>query len=73
MAASETPPGGAERAVDIAVVGGGPTGMLAALAAATAGWTTTLVAPEPGHDPRTSAVMMPALETLEALGVWEAA
>lgn len=60
----------AAAAVDIAVVGGGPTGGIAALAAADAGWRTALVAPATGNDPRTTAVMAPAVALLEALDVW---
>ncbi|GAB5376312.1 MAG: UbiH/UbiF family hydroxylase [Acuticoccus sp.] len=56
--------------VDVAVVGGGPTGAIAALAAADAGLRTALVAPMPEHDPRTTALMMPAVQLLERLGVW---
>ncbi|MEM0907587.1 MAG: FAD-dependent monooxygenase [Pseudomonadota bacterium] len=57
--------------VDVAVVGGGPTGGLAALAAAQAGWRTALIAPDAGHDPRTSALLMPAINGLAAFGIWE--
>ncbi|MEM9223476.1 MAG: FAD-dependent monooxygenase [Pseudomonadota bacterium] len=57
--------------VDIAVVGGGPSGMVTALCAAQSGWTTALVAPALAHDPRTTALLMPAVELLDALGVWK--
>lgn len=56
--------------VDVAVVGGGPTGAIAALAAAEAGWRTALVAPEVDRDPRTTALMLPAVAMLDDLGVW---
>lgn len=59
--------------VDIAVVGAGPVGSLAALAAASAGYRVVIVAPDRGHDPRTTALLMPSVELLEAHGVWEAA
>jgi len=59
--------------VDVAVVGGGPTGMVAALAAADAGLSVALIAPFVEHDPRTTALLMPSVELLEALGVWERA
>lgn len=56
--------------VDVAVVGGGPTGAIAALSAAEAGWRTALVAPRVDRDPRTTALMMPAIELLSELAVW---
>lgn len=56
--------------VDVAVVGGGPTGAIAALCAAEAGWRTALVAPAVDRDPRTTALMMPAIALLEELAVW---
>lgn len=56
--------------VEVAVVGGGPTGAIAALAAADAGWRTALVAPMADDDPRTTALMMPAVALLERLEVW---
>lgn len=60
-------------AVDIAVVGGGPTGMTAALAAAKAGWRVALIAPDGERDPRTTALLMPSIAVLAELGVWPAA
>ncbi|MBJ3774728.1 FAD-dependent monooxygenase [Acuticoccus mangrovi] len=65
MGASET------LVVDVAVVGGGPTGALAALVAAEAGWRVALVAPAPARDPRTTALLMPSVALLDRLGVWE--
>lgn len=63
--------GGACRVtVDVAVVGGGPTGMLAALAAADAGLTVALVAPPPAGDARTTALLGPSVTLLETLRVW---
>ncbi|MCF3932575.1 UbiH/UbiF family hydroxylase [Acuticoccus sp. M5D2P5] len=61
---------GQRATVDIAVVGGGPTGMIATLVAVEAGWPVALVAPALGNDPRTTALMMPAVELLERLDVW---
>ncbi len=55
---------------DIAVVGAGPTGLTAALGAAEAGWTVALVAPVAARDPRTTALLQPAIRHLTALGVW---
>ncbi|MEO1105601.1 MAG: FAD-dependent oxidoreductase, partial [Pseudomonadota bacterium] len=56
---------------DVAVVGGGPTGMIAAIGAADAGWSTVLIAPERKPDPRTTALLMPAIHMLQGLEVWD--
>jgi 2-octaprenyl-6-methoxyphenol hydroxylase len=56
--------------VDVAVVGGGPTGMTAALAAADAGLATALVAPFLDSDPRTTALLTPSVDLLDRLGAW---
>jgi 2-octaprenyl-6-methoxyphenol hydroxylase len=54
-----------------AVIGGGPAGLVAALALAHFGVPTVLVAPPPGRtDNRTTALMRPSVKALEALGVW---
>lgn len=55
---------------DIAVVGAGPTGLTAALGAAEAGWSVAVVAPVAARDPRTTALLQPAIAHLERLGVW---
>src|SRR5262249_50575170 len=78
--ASARPPVQAASAV---VIGGGPTGLVAALALAHFGVPTVLVAPAPslpspargggkggGTDNRTTALMRPSVKALEALGVW---
>jgi 2-octaprenyl-6-methoxyphenol hydroxylase len=58
---------------DVAVVGAGPIGAAAALAAARAGFRTALVAPPARFEPgRTAAVMEPSLAWLATLGVSEA-
>ncbi len=57
---------------DIAVVGGGLTGSLAALELARQGRSVALVAPRSGAtDGRTTALMKPSLEFLERLGLWD--
>ena len=64
-----------------AVIGGGPAGLVAALALAHFGVPTALVAPAPSLpspfppslpriDNRTTALMGPSVTALEALGVW---
>jgi 2-octaprenyl-6-methoxyphenol hydroxylase len=55
---------------DIAVVGGGPAGLLAAVALATAGVETVLVAPPAPEDVRTTALLVTSVMALEALAVW---
>jgi 2-octaprenyl-6-methoxyphenol hydroxylase len=57
--------------VSAAVIGGGPAGLVAALALAHFGVPTMLIAPRPGGvDNRTTALMAPSVKALEALGVW---
>ena len=54
-----------------AVIGGGPSGLVAALALAHFGVPTVLIAPRPDRiDNRTTALMGPSVKALEALGVW---
>lgn len=57
---------------DVAVVGGGPSGLTAALALASAGLDTILVAPPAPSDNRTTALLTSSIAALEALGVWDA-
>ncbi|TDH39513.1 UbiH/UbiF family hydroxylase [Pseudohoeflea suaedae] len=57
---------------DIAVVGGGLAGTMAALAAAAEGWSVAFIAPPPpGNDRRTTALMTESIEMLSRLGVWD--
>jgi 2-octaprenyl-6-methoxyphenol hydroxylase len=56
---------------EIAVVGGGPSGLVAALALASADVDTVLFAPPAPTDRRTTALLDGSVRTLEALGVWE--
>lgn len=67
---TEAAPETAAVAVDVAVVGGGPTGAMAALGAAEVGWSVALIAPVTDHDPRTTALLMPSVRFLAELGVW---
>ncbi|MEM9573947.1 MAG: UbiH/UbiF family hydroxylase, partial [Pseudomonadota bacterium] len=58
---------------DIVVVGGGPTGLCAALVAERRGFSVILLAPSGSHietDARTTALMVPAIAMLEELDVW---
>lgn len=57
---------------EVAVVGGGPAGLIAAVALAAAGAETVLIAPAPGPDRRTTALLGGSVKALTALGVWEA-
>ena len=55
---------------EVAVVGGGPAGLVAAIALATAGVDTLLVAPPAEPDHRTTALLAGSVTALETLGVW---
>ena len=57
---------------DIAIVGGGPSGRIAALALSRAGFSSVLVAPEANKaDGRTTALWQKSIGLLETIGVWE--
>jgi 2-octaprenyl-6-methoxyphenol hydroxylase len=56
---------------EVAVVGGGPAGLTAAVALAAAGIDTALVAPRTGADHRTTALLAGSVTALETLEVWE--
>lgn len=59
--------------VDVAVIGGGPAGLTAAVALAGAGIPTALVAAQrSGTDNRTTALFSSSVAALEAMGVWPA-
>src|ERR1700689_3179214 len=55
-----------------AVVGGGPAGLVGAIALATAGVDTLLIAPPAEPDHRTTALLAGSVTALETLGVWPA-
>jgi 2-octaprenyl-6-methoxyphenol hydroxylase len=62
---------GSKQPLDVAVVGGGPTGLTAAIALAAAGVDTALVSRRGEHpDNRTTALMAGSVRTLETLDVW---
>jgi len=56
----------------VAVVGGGPAGLMSAIALAAAGVDTLLVARQPPDDHRTTALLAGSVTALETLGVWPA-
>lgn len=57
--------------VEVAVVGGGPAGLTAAIAIASAGIETVLVARRPKPDHRTTALLSSSVTALDTLGVWD--
>jgi 2-octaprenyl-6-methoxyphenol hydroxylase len=60
------------RQVEVAVIGGGPAGLTAAIALAGAGVETVLVARPPDHgDNRTTALLASSVTALDTLGVWQ--
>jgi 2-octaprenyl-6-methoxyphenol hydroxylase len=56
--------------VEVAIVGGGPAGLTAAIALAEAGIETALIAQRPAADHRTTALLAGSVTALETLGVW---
>src|SRR3954469_13131037 len=65
LAMVETP-----RQVEVAVVGGGPAGLTAAIALAAAGVETALISTARRADNRTTALLSGSVAALEALEVW---
>lgn len=62
----------AQNSSEIAVAGGGPAGLVAALAIAQTGAALTLIAPKPQSDPRTTALLGSSVDILQNIGVWGA-
>jgi 2-octaprenyl-6-methoxyphenol hydroxylase len=58
--------------VEAAVVGAGPAGLTAAIALASAGIETALIARRPADDHRTTALLSSSVTALQTLGVWQA-
>ncbi len=58
--------------VQVAVVGGGPAGLTAAIALAQAGVDTALIAKAAPQDQRTTALLAGSVIALETLGAWQA-
>src|SRR5262245_54319492 len=61
---------GEEHEVEVAVVGGGPTGLTAAVALAASGIDTALISRTPPADNRTTELLSGSVAALEALDVW---
>jgi 2-octaprenyl-6-methoxyphenol hydroxylase len=62
-----------ERNFDVIIVGGGPAGLVAALALARHDARIALIAPRPAHpDRRTTALLGRSVDTLRNIGVWSA-
>jgi 2-octaprenyl-6-methoxyphenol hydroxylase len=57
---------------EVAVIGGGPAGLVSAIALALAGVETILIAPRPKDDHRTTALLTGSVTALATLGAWEA-
>jgi 2-octaprenyl-6-methoxyphenol hydroxylase len=57
---------------EVLVVGGGPTGLVSAIALAAAGVETVLMAPPSPDDHRTTALLVGSVTALSTLGVWRA-
>jgi 2-octaprenyl-6-methoxyphenol hydroxylase len=60
------------RSAEVAVIGGGPAGLVSAIALASAGIDTLIVAPSPQEDFRTTAFLAGSVRALATLGVWGA-
>ena len=59
-------------AAEVAVVGGGPAGLVCAIALAAAGVDTLSIAPAAAPDHRTTALLTSSVTALETLGAWPA-
>lgn len=57
---------------EVAVIGAGPAGLVSAIALATAGVGTLLIAPLAEADHRTTALLAGSVTALDTLGVWQA-
>ncbi len=60
------------RKSEVVVVGGGPAGLVSAVALKAAGAETLLIAPAAAPDHRTTALLASSVKALETLGVWQA-
>jgi 2-octaprenyl-6-methoxyphenol hydroxylase len=57
---------------EVAVIGGGPAGLMSAIALAAGGVDTMLIAPAAQPDHRTTALLAGSVTALETLSVWQA-
>ena len=57
---------------EVAVVGGGPAGLVSAIALKSAGVDAVLIAPQAENDQRTTALLASSVTALATLGCWEA-
>jgi 2-octaprenyl-6-methoxyphenol hydroxylase len=57
--------------VEVAIVGGGPAGLVTAIALAETGVETALLARRPATDHRTTALLTGSVTALQTLGVWD--
>jgi 2-octaprenyl-6-methoxyphenol hydroxylase len=57
---------------EVAVIGGGPAGLVSAIALALAGVETVLIATRPEDDHRTTALLASSVTALATLGAWDA-
>ncbi len=64
--------GSGKLTAEVAVIGGGPAGLLSAIALAAAGVETLLIAPKAQADHRTTALLASSVTALDTLGVWPA-
>jgi 2-octaprenyl-6-methoxyphenol hydroxylase len=62
----------ADLTAEVAVVGGGPAGLVCAIALAAAGVDTLVVAPRAAPDHRTTALLASSVTALQTLGAWQA-
>lgn len=61
-----------QSSAEVGVIGGGPAGLVSAIALAAAGVETDLIAPFAEPDHRTTALLAASVAALETLGVWQA-
>lgn len=59
-------------AAEVAVIGGGPAGLVTAIALRAAGLDAVLIAPQAENDQRTTALLASSVNALATLGCWEA-
>jgi 2-octaprenyl-6-methoxyphenol hydroxylase len=60
-----------QMSVEVAIVGGGPAGLTAAIALASAGIDTALIARPATADHRTTALLAGSVTALDTLGIWD--